>query len=150
MKFAVQNPKLSFGEVYKDLNKRAFMREAQKLCPSVTLDMVEESFAGVMAQVFDSDGAAAKDYIFERKVRPQCLLCTSSDWLLEYKEGKARSFLLPRVGLSVHARAQVLDGTTLNVRNAPSPACTASLAIAETVVDIAASDFGWGPAAKLK
>ena len=30
---------------------------------------VEESFAGVMAQVFLPDGKAAKDYIFERKVR---------------------------------------------------------------------------------
>ena len=51
VKFAVMNPSLSLGEVYKDLNKKAFMREAQKLVPSVTLDMVEESFAGVMAQV---------------------------------------------------------------------------------------------------
>lgn len=47
-----------------------------------------------MAQVFEADGTAAKDYIFERKC---------------------------------------LDGTVLNVRNAPSPACTASLAIAEQV-----------------
>jgi 2-hydroxyglutarate dehydrogenase len=36
-----------------------------------------------------------------------------------------------------------LNGTTLNVRNAPSPACTASLAIAEHVVNIAEDDFGW-------
>jgi 2-hydroxyglutarate dehydrogenase len=39
-----------------------------------------------------------------------------------------------------------LDGTTMHVRNAPSPACTASMAIAETVVDNAAEDWGWGPA----
>jgi 2-hydroxyglutarate dehydrogenase len=38
---------------------------------------------------------------------------------------------------------KVLGGTTLNVRNAPSPACTASLAIAEMVADIAAEDFQW-------
>ena len=44
-----------------------------------------------------------------------------------------------------------LQGTTLNVRNAPSPACTASLAIAEHVVDTAAADFGWAaPAAPAK
>ena len=64
-----------------------------------------------MAQVFDADGSAAKDYIYERKC---------------------------------------LGGRVLNVRNAPSPACTASLAIAENVVAIAAEDFGWGAPAKLK
>jgi hypothetical protein len=53
----------------RDLNKRAFLKEAQKLVPSITEDMVEESFSGVMAQVFMEDGKAAKDYIFERKVR---------------------------------------------------------------------------------
>lgn len=42
-----------------------------------------------------------------------------------------------------------MDGTTVHLRNAPSPACTASLAIAETLVDIASEDFKWGPA-KLK
>lgn len=34
-------------------------------------------------------------------------------------------------------------GVVLNVRNAPSPACTSSLAIANTVVDKAIKDFGW-------
>ncbi len=62
------------------------------------------SCSGVMAQVFEADGTAAKDYIFERKC---------------------------------------LNGRVLNVRNAPSPACTASLAIAERVVDAAEADFGW-------
>ena len=57
-----------------------------------------------MAQVFEADGSAAKDYVFERKC---------------------------------------LNGKVLNVRNAPSPACTASLAIAEQVVDVAEADFGW-------
>jgi 2-hydroxyglutarate dehydrogenase len=103
-KFAISNPRLSIGELYRDFNKTAFLKEAQKLVPSVTEDMVEESFSGVMAQIFEDDGKAAKDYIFERKV---------------------------------------LGGTTLNVRNAPSPACTASLAIAEHVVDVAEEDFGW-------
>jgi L-fucose mutarotase/ribose pyranase (RbsD/FucU family) len=57
-----------------------------------------------VAQVFEADGSAAKDYIFERGC---------------------------------------LGGRALHLRNAPSPACTASLAIAETVIDIAAQDFGW-------
>jgi hypothetical protein len=41
IKFALSNPSLSVGELYKDLNKKAFLREAQKLMPSLTLDMVE-------------------------------------------------------------------------------------------------------------
>lgn len=103
-KFAIKNPSLSAGELYKDLNKAAFLADARKLVPSVTDDMVEESFTGVMAQVFESDGTAAKDYIYE--------------------EG-------------------CLGGKVFNVRNAPSPACTASLAIAENVVTAAAKSFGW-------
>lgn len=36
-----------------------------------------------------------------------------------------------------------MNGSVLNVRNAPSPAATASLAIAEMVVDTAEADFKW-------
>jgi 2-hydroxyglutarate dehydrogenase len=97
---------LSVNELWKDVNKAAFLRDAQKLVPSVTEDMVEPSFTGVMAQVFEADGTAAKDYIFE----PGCL-----------------------------------NGKVFNLRNAPSPACTASLAIAENVVASAAGSFGWKP-----
>ena len=51
---------------------------------------------------------------------------------------------------SPHHPLQVMDGTTMHVRNAPSPACTASMAIAETVVDNAAEDWGWEPSAAAK
>ena len=37
----------------------------------------------------------------------------------------------------------VMGGSVLNVRNAPSPAATASFAIAEMVTDAAESDFKW-------
>lgn len=104
VKFALGNADLAFGEMYRDLNKKAFLASAQKLVPSVTEDMVEESFAGVMAQVFEDTGKACAEFIFERNA---------------------------------------FHGTTLHVRNAPSPACTASLAIAREVVDQAAADFGW-------
>ena len=102
--FIVRNPLFSLAELWKDVNRAAFLRDAQKLVPSLTADMVEESFTGVMAQVFEADGTAAKDYIFERGC---------------------------------------MGGRVMHLRNAPSPACTASLAIAETVVDLAAKDFGW-------
>jgi 2-hydroxyglutarate dehydrogenase len=35
-----------------------------------------------------------------------------------------------------------MGGSVLNVRNAPTPAATASLAIAEMIVDTADEDFG--------
>lgn len=103
-KFVFGNFGLAITELQRDLSKKAFLREAQKLIPTVTEDMVEESFSGVMAQVFLPDGSTASDYLFERKL---------------------------------------MSGTTLHVRNAPTPACTSSLAIAEHVVNIAAEDFEW-------
>ena len=102
--FALNNVNMSLKELYRDLNKEAFVAEARKLVPSVTSDMVEESFAGVMAQVFHADGNAASDYIFERKM---------------------------------------LNGTTLHLRNAPSPAATSSLAIARHITNLAEEDFAW-------
>jgi|TARA_B110000090_G_C13333823_1_gene428362 2-hydroxyglutarate dehydrogenase len=104
-KFAFSNFDLAITEMYRDLNKKAFLDQARKLIPGVTDDMVEESFSGVMAQVFLDDGSAAKDFILERKK---------------------------------------LNGTTLHVRSAPTPACTASLAIAQEVVELASIDFNWG------
>ena len=104
VRFVFSNLDLAFGEMYRDLNKAAFLESARRLVPALTEDMVEESFSGVMAQVFEDSGKAAADFIFERNA---------------------------------------FHGTTLHVRNAPSPACTASLAIAEEVVSLAAKDFGW-------
>lgn len=65
-RFLLSNFNLAVTELYRDLNKRAFMREAQKLIPAVTEDMTEISFAGVMVQVMLQDGKAASDFIFER------------------------------------------------------------------------------------
>merc|ERR1711871_1292943 len=94
IRFVVSNWSMAVKEMHRDLSKKAFLDQARRLIPSVTDDMVEESFAGVMCQVFNPDGTAAKDFIFERRM---------------------------------------LGGTTLHVRSAPTPACTASLAIAEEV-----------------
>merc|ERR1711865_356619 len=103
-RFAFSNFNLAFTEMYRDQMKSAFLGEARKLVPTLKDDQVEESFCGVMAQVFTSDGNAAKDYIFERKK---------------------------------------LEGTTLHVRNAPSPVCTSSIHIGEQIVDLAQEDFQW-------
>lgn len=50
-KFVMGNFKLAMTELYRDLNKRAFLRQAQKLIPELSEDMTEESFSGVMVQV---------------------------------------------------------------------------------------------------
>jgi 2-hydroxyglutarate dehydrogenase len=50
-KFVLKHPAMAAGELYRDVNRAAFVREAQKLVPELTEDMVEESFAGVMVQV---------------------------------------------------------------------------------------------------
>jgi len=44
--FALKNPSLSIGTLWKDISKAAFMRDIQKLVPSCTEDMVDRSFAG--------------------------------------------------------------------------------------------------------
>jgi len=102
--FGMKNMQLSLMELLKDSSRTVFLREAQKLVPGLTSDMVEDSFVGVMAQVFLENGEPAKDYIFERKC---------------------------------------VEGTTLNLRNAPTPAATSSMAIARELVDIAEVDFAW-------
>lgn len=102
--FFFKNPLFSLQVFREDIDKKSFIKQAQKLVPSVTEDMVEESFSGVMCQVFEMSGNTSTDYIFERNC---------------------------------------LDGKVLNVRSCPSPAATASLAIAEHVVDVAEEDFSW-------
>lgn len=104
-RFVMKHPGQCVEEMAKDLSRRRFMQAARRLLPAVTEEMVQESFAGVMCQVFDdSTGVAAGDYVFERGC---------------------------------------MGGRVLNVRNAPSPACTAAFAIAERIVDIAQEEFTW-------
>ena len=102
--FAFGNFDMAVTEMYRDLSRRAFLDQARKLVPCVTDEMVESSFAGVMAQVFTDEGGPQKDYIFDRKK---------------------------------------LNGTTLHLRNAPSPAATSSLALAKKLIDVAEEDFEW-------
>ena len=106
-KFLLRNMSMSLKQFHSNWSKAAFVAQARKLVPTLTEDMVEESFTGVMVQVFDQAGGAHPEFIFERNC---------------------------------------LGGTTLHVRSTPSPACTSSMAIAEHVVEAAASDFGWAAA----
>jgi len=73
--FGLKNMGLSLKELWKDANSAAFLAEAKQLVPGLTFDMVEDSFVGVMAQVFMPDGTNAKDYVFERKLVADTTLC---------------------------------------------------------------------------
>jgi len=80
------------GEVWRSLNKRAFVRALQRLVPELEGSDLERSPAGVRAQAMDADGELLDD------------------------------FAITNTPASVH------------ILNAPSPAATASLEIANEVV----------------
>ncbi|KAH7294079.1 hypothetical protein KP509_28G055400 [Ceratopteris richardii] len=102
-KLVLRNPGIVLQEVWRDINTKAFVREAQRYCPTLKLDDTAYGWSGVHAVAIDDDGKIIGDFLFE--------------------VGKA--------------------GLVLNVRNAPSPACTASLAIATAIVDQAVNTFDW-------
>lgn len=50
-RFVFQNPTEVLAELHRDISQAAFIREAQRLIPSLTAEMTEPSFSGVMVQV---------------------------------------------------------------------------------------------------
>jgi L-2-hydroxyglutarate oxidase LhgO len=90
------------AEVWRDVVKRAFVKDLQRYVPDVRSEQLIFGPSGVRAQAVDRGGALVDDF-----------------------------------KLSVSADA-------LHVLNAPSPAATASLAIAERLADQAASAFDLG------
>jgi len=91
-KLARQYWRTGAGEVWRSVNKRAFVRALQRLVPELEGSDLERSPAGVRAQAMDSDGGLLDD------------------------------FAITSTPASVH------------ILNAPSPAATASLEIANEVV----------------
>jgi len=92
-KLARKHWKMGAREMWGSLSRRAFVSEARKYVPQLTVADVEPAPAGVRAQAIDRDGSLVDDF-----------------------------------------RISQVDGIVL-VRNAPSPAATSSMAIAEYVVD---------------
>ncbi|KPI90598.1 hypothetical protein ABL78_0358 [Leptomonas seymouri] len=122
---------------YMDLNKKIFLREAQKLIPSIEAKDIVDSFCGVMAVGVAQDGTLSADLAMEF-ARPRVTLEATMD----------KDKVLEAARDMQHAgKAIVVDGSgkplILNVRNAPSPAATASMAIAEDIVQMASSRFNW-------
>eukprot|EP00245_Coleochaete_scutata_P000332 TRINITY_DN10415_c0_g1_i1.p1 TRINITY_DN10415_c0_g1~~TRINITY_DN10415_c0_g1_i1.p1 ORF type:complete len:316 (+),score=35.21 TRINITY_DN10415_c0_g1_i1:99-950(+) len=102
-KLVLKNLPIVTGEIWRDVNARAFVAEAQRYCPSLKLEHTMAGWSGVHAVAVNSNGKIIGEFLFENAP----------------------------------------SGLVLNVRNAPSPAATSSLAIASAVVDRAAKDFDW-------
>ena len=82
------------NEFYRSLNKRAFVRDAQRLLPALQEADLQPGGSGVRAQALDRSGSLLDDF---------------------------------RI---------VQEGNTIHVLNVPSPAATASLAIARRIGDL--------------
>jgi L-2-hydroxyglutarate oxidase len=87
------------SEMWRDWNKRAFLRAVQRFVPEIESRDLRWGPSGVRAQAVDPDGSLVDDF---------------------------------RLGT---------DGRCLHVRNAPSPAATASMAIASYLADQAELQF---------
>jgi L-2-hydroxyglutarate oxidase LhgO len=92
-KLARKHWKMGAKEMWGSFSRRAFVGEARKYLPMLTVADVEPAGAGVRAQAIDRNGSLVDDF-----------------------------------------RISAVDGIVL-VRNAPSPAATSSMAIAEYVID---------------
>jgi L-2-hydroxyglutarate oxidase LhgO len=87
-------------ELWRDVVKRAYIRELQRYVPAVTAADLEFGPSGIRAQALDREGRLVDDFVLER------------------------------------------TGRQLHVLNAPSPAATASLAIADHIAGEAAQLLG--------
>ncbi len=85
--------RMGIAEMWRDWNKRAFLRAVQRYVPEIESRDLQWGPSGVRAQAIDRDGSLVDDF---------------------------------RLGA---------DGAFLHVRNAPSPAATASMAIANHLTD---------------
>lgn len=90
------------AEVWRDVVKRAFVKDLQRYVPEIRSDQLTFGPSGVRAQAVDRHGALVDDFKLAG------------------------------------------DATSLHVLNAPSPAATASLAIAERLADRADAAFDLG------
>ncbi|KEG10965.1 2-hydroxyglutarate dehydrogenase [Trypanosoma grayi] len=150
-----------------DVSRAAFLREAQKLVPSLKDSDIEESFCGVMGLAVTESGGLEMDLAMELS-RPRTMIATSvkPDKVLEAQEGGDASEQTPsapaaggggggplilnvRNAPSPAPSAPAAGGggggpLILNVRNAPSPAATSCMAIAEEIVVTAKKNFEWG------
>jgi L-2-hydroxyglutarate oxidase len=85
--------RMGAAEIWRSLNKNAFVRALQKLLPALRASDLKPGRAGVRAQAVDASGKLVDDFLIQR------------------------------------------TENAIHVLNAPSPAATASLAIARHIID---------------
>jgi L-2-hydroxyglutarate oxidase len=99
LRMARKHWRMGLGEVWRSLNKAAFVRALQRLVPDIRAEQLEPAPAGIRAQMVAPDGGLVDDFL-------------------------------------------ILEGDrVVSICNTPSPAATASLQIAETIVDRLAPRF---------
>ncbi|MDM8102180.1 MULTISPECIES: L-2-hydroxyglutarate oxidase [Oceanobacillus] len=64
-RMGIKNMKEAIGEYYRSFSKKAFVKEAQKLIPSLTAADIKPMEAGVRAQAMKPDGTMLDDFYFE-------------------------------------------------------------------------------------
>lgn len=57
--------KTGVSEMYRSLNKKAFVKEINKLIPGITTKDIQVRGAGVRAQAVDKDGSLVDDFMFQ-------------------------------------------------------------------------------------
>ena len=110
--------KIGMSEFYRSMIIESQIKKIQKMVPFITSDMIEKHsyFAGIRAQGLDSHGTLIHDFVFE----------------FENQNDNENDNDNENENVNTHF---------LHVRNAPSPACTASLVIAELIADKATQQF---------
>ncbi len=88
-----------FGELYRSLSKRAFVKALQKLLPEITEEDLVPGGSGVRAQAVSASGALVDDFVIKQ------------------------------------------SRNAIHILNAPSPGATASLAIGQSIAEMAAKNF---------
>ena len=99
IKLFINHWKFGLNEYKRSFSKRLFLRDLQKLVPSLELDDLEEAKSGVRAMALGKDGEVIDDFKIVKSKR------------------------------------------NIHVLNAPSPAATACLSIADSIVDIAGREL---------
>jgi L-2-hydroxyglutarate oxidase LhgO len=69
LKLAAKYWRTGIGEMWRSINKRAFVKALQRLVPEITPNDLHSSPAGVRAQALQRDGKLADDFIIEKSER---------------------------------------------------------------------------------
>ncbi|RNF26876.1 2-hydroxyglutarate dehydrogenase [Trypanosoma conorhini] len=128
-----------FGTLFQtfsvDVSRTVFLHEARKLVPSLKDSDVEEGFAGVMGMAVAEGGELEMDLSVELS-RPRTVIAAvlKPNKVIELLEHENAGGVVAKSGL---------NPLVMNVRNAPTPAATSSMSIAEDIVAAAKENFNW-------